>query len=106
MSLDEIQRFLSHVDSRYHDYFVVRFFTGLRSSEVDGLKWRYVDFERQQLVVRETRVQSQQQDSTKTLGSQRVVQLNSQAFAALQRQWQRTGAIPVHWCSNPLRALP
>jgi integrase len=94
MSLDEIQRFLSHVDSRYHDYFVVRFFTGLRSSEVDGLKWRYVDFERQQLVVRETRVQSQQQDSTKTLGSQRVVQLNSQAFAALQRQWQRTGGDP------------
>ena len=91
LSLDEIQAFLNQVDPRYHDYFVVRFFTGLRSSEVDGLKWQYVDFERQQLVVRETRVQSQQQDSTKTLGSHRVVQLNSQALAALQRQWQRTG---------------
>ena len=38
----------------------VRFFTGMRTGEIDGLKWKYVDFERRQILVRETFVMGQE----------------------------------------------
>ena len=38
----------------FRHYFTVRFFTGMRTGEVDGLKWKYVDFERRLILVRET----------------------------------------------------
>jgi integrase len=56
-SLDEVQRFLEAVRPDFRDYFIVRFFTGLRTAEIDGLKWRYVDFERRQILVQDTWVE-------------------------------------------------
>jgi len=74
------------------NYYVTRFFTGLRSSEVDGLTWRYVDFERRQILVREALVQGRM-EKTKTDGSERDVDMNSLVFAALQSQFAATGAL-------------
>ncbi len=42
----EIKSFLSHVPTRYQNYFTVAFFTGLRTSELIGLKSRHLDFDR------------------------------------------------------------
>ncbi|MFA7521762.1 MAG: hypothetical protein WCY71_02420 [Halothiobacillaceae bacterium] len=41
-SLDEVQAFLREVDPHWQPYFTVRFFTGMRTSEIDGLKWKHV----------------------------------------------------------------
>jgi integrase len=53
-SLEEVKSILSTVREDFRDYFTVRFFTGMRTGEVDGLKWKYIDFERRLILVRET----------------------------------------------------
>ena len=37
--------------SRYHDMFVVDIFTGLRESELIGLTWNCIDFQKKQIRV-------------------------------------------------------
>ena len=89
-SLDEVRLFLREVDPYWRPYFTVRFFTGMRTSEIDGLKWRYVFFDRREIVVEETLVHGQE-DTPKTSTSYRTIQMNRLVFDALQDQWERTG---------------
>jgi integrase len=49
-----VKSILATVREDFRDYFTVRFFTGMRTGEVDGLKWKYIDFERRLILVRET----------------------------------------------------
>ena len=46
-SLDEVQRMVDTVRADYRDYLVVRFFTGMRTGEINGLQWRYGQVRRQ-----------------------------------------------------------
>lgn len=89
-SLDEVQVFLREVDSHWQPYFTVRFFTGMRTSEIDGLKWKYVFFDRREIVVEETLVHGLE-DTPKTATSYRSIQMNQLVFDALQEQWKKTG---------------
>lgn len=99
-SLDEVKKILRKVRSDYQAYYTVRFFTGLRSSEVDGLKWQYVDFERRQILVREALVQGRMVP-TKTDGSMRDVDMNSLVFEALAKHHKVTsGRSEFVFCSR------
>lgn len=89
-SFEEVNQFLSVVKADFVDYFKVRFFTGLRTSEIDGLKWKYVDFERRIISVREAYVHGRM-DSTKTTGSHRDIHMSSVVFEALSSQRNVTG---------------
>ena len=84
-TLDEVERILATVRADYRDYLLVRFFTGMRSGEVDGLKWKYVDFTSRLILIRETRVLGAD-DYTKTDGSQRDIQMSTPVYEALRRQ--------------------
>jgi len=84
-SLVEVQQILSTVRADYHDYFTVRFYTAMRTGEVDGLQWNYVDFERRLILVRETIIKGKLQ-YTKTDGSQRDIQMSQVVYDALKRQ--------------------
>jgi integrase len=88
-SLEEVQLLLSKVRPDYRDYLLVRCFTGMRSGEVDGLQWKYIDFERRLILIRETRVLGED-EYTKTDGSQREIQMSVLVFDALRRQEQAT----------------
>lgn len=44
LALEEVITFLKHVPAKYHDYYIVRFFTGMRTAEIDGLQGKFVDF--------------------------------------------------------------
>ena len=57
--LDEVRYFLKNVRQDFHNYYTVRFFTGMRTGEIDGLQWKYVDFERRLITVRETVVEGE-----------------------------------------------
>ena len=89
-SLEEVQVFLREVEPHWQPYFTVRFFTGMRTSEIDGLKWRYVFFDRREIVVEETLVHGLE-DTPKTATSYRSIQMNQLVFDALQEQWKKTG---------------
>lgn len=86
----EVQQILKAVRPDYHDYFVVRFFTGLRTGEIHGLKWKRVDFDKGQILVRETFNQGRT-EYTKNDGSQREVAMSSVVAEALRRQQRATG---------------
>lgn len=90
-SLDDVQRIIATVRADYRDYFITRFFTGMRTGEVHGLKWKYVDFDLRIIRVRETFVLGED-EYTKTDGSQRDIQMSQPVFEALQRQHAVSGA--------------
>ncbi len=91
-TLPEVKQIIDTVRPDYRNYYTVRFFTGLRSSEVDGLPWRNVDFERREILVHLAYVQGKIVP-TKTDGSFRAVQMNQLVFDALQDQKKATGEL-------------
>lgn len=85
LSLDEVQRFLDALDEAWRPYFIVRFFTGMRTAEVDGLKWDWVNFETREILVRETRVWGEK-ETPKTDGSTREIQMSDVVYQALETE--------------------
>ena len=82
-SLEEIGRILAGVRPDYRPYLTFRFFTGVRSAEASGLKWRHVDFARNLVMIRET-FRNGRTDYTKTDGSQRDLQMSAPVLEALK----------------------
>lgn len=104
-TLLEVRKFLATVRTDFRNYYTVRFFTGMRTGEVDGLKWQYVDFERRQILVRETIVAGEE-DTTKTEGSQREIQMSAMVYQALQDQVKAThGKSRFVFCSGEGKPL-
>lgn len=97
-SLTELGRILEAVREDYRPYMTVRFLTGMRTGELHGLKWKYVDFERRVILVRETFVRGDV-EYTKTDGSQRDIAMSAPVFEALKEQRRRTGHLPYVFCS-------
>ena len=89
-SLDEVQLILRTVRADYQNYFTLRFFTGMRTGEVHGLKWKYIDFVHRLILVRESIVLGEE-DELKTDGSSRDIQMSQVVLDALQAQYQVTG---------------
>ncbi|MDR5761910.1 Arm DNA-binding domain-containing protein [Caballeronia sp. LZ035] len=61
------------------------FWTGLRTSEINGLEWPYVDFKDDTIGIERVLVSGEEKDRTKT-AEPRLVRMNSRSRAALQRQ--------------------
>lgn len=89
-SIDQMQRMIATVRMDYKPYLTVRFLTGMRTAEVNGLKWKYVDFERRLILVRETHVLGES-DYTKTDSSQRDISMSQPVYDALKTQFEATG---------------
>lgn len=87
-SLAEMMHFLENVRPDFRNYFTTRFLTGLRTGEIDGLRWKNVDFERGIIYVREAFTYGAM-DTTKT-GTERDVQMSSLVCEALMKQRQLT----------------
>ncbi|MFZ4480987.1 MAG: Arm DNA-binding domain-containing protein [Rhodoferax sp.] len=88
-SLVDMQRIMATVRPDYRDYFTTRFLTGMRTGEVHGLKWKYIDWDLRVIRVRETFVLGED-EYTKTDGSQRDIQMSQPVFDALKRQHEVT----------------
>ena len=89
-ALDEVNSLLSAVRSDFHAYLVVRFFTGMRTGEANALKWRHIDFESRQILVRESVVLGEE-DDLKTEGSHRDILMVDPVHDALREQFKATG---------------
>ena len=103
-TLEEVQCFLDNVREDFHAYYTTRFFTGMRSGEVDGLQWKYVDFERREILIRETIVHNKM-TYTKTDGSQREIYMSQPVFDALQEQYKVTGGGQFVFCNRDGKPL-
>ncbi len=71
---------------------LVLHYTGMRTAEIDGLKWKFVDFERRQILIRETVVDGHD-DTTKTPESVRAIEMSSLVYKALREQHTVTGGL-------------
>jgi len=99
LSLNEVQVFLSKVRPDFKNYFKVRFFSGMRSGEITGLRWEHVDFERKQILIRETIVRGKI-EYTKNDGSFRVIDMTTPLFDALTSQYIITGENDYVFCNT------
>ena len=99
LSLREVNLFLSKIRSDYQYYFKVRFFSGMRSGEITGLRWENVDFERRQILIRETIVKGKV-EYTKNDGSFREIDMTTPLFEALKSQHEATGENNYVFCNT------
>ncbi|MGP5686902.1 Arm DNA-binding domain-containing protein [Psychrobacter glacincola] len=88
-TLEEVMLIIDNVRVDYKPYFTVRFFTGMRTGEIDGLPWKNIDFERRQIVIDQAVVAGVIGD-TKTTGSNRIIQMNQLVYDALIEQQSMT----------------
>lgn len=101
---EEINLILNNVRDDFVPYFTIRFFTGMRTGEADGLKWKYVDFEKRTVSIRETIV-SAKMTTTKTDFSQREIQMSEPVYQAFIQMKSSTGDqefVFVNKNGNPL----
>ena len=77
----------------------MRGFTGMRTGEAHGLKWKYIDFENRLILVRETFVLGED-EYTKTDSSQRDIQMTQVVYEALKRQHQATARLSEYVFCN------
>lgn len=98
-NLNEIRRFLDGVRSDFQNYYAVRFFTGMRTGEIDGLYWEHVDFKNRQVLVRQAIVDNEIVE-TKTDGSFREIDMSQIVYDALMAQKRMTyGKSKFVFCS-------
>lgn len=81
-SLGDVRKVLDDIHPNYRCYFLVRFFTAMRSGEIDGLEWKNVDFERRQLLITQALVRDKLVP-TKTDGSYRSIDMSQPVYDAL-----------------------
>ena len=98
-SLEEVQLIIKSVREDFRQYFTVRFFTGMRTAEVDGLTWESVDFERRQINIRSTVVNGRT-ESTKTDGSYRTIEMSDIVYKALLEQRKHTHEFDYVFCTR------
>lgn len=53
-TLDEVERLVANVRHDFRAYLVTRFYTGLRTGEVNGLQWSDIDFDKDTISVERT----------------------------------------------------
>lgn len=88
-SIDEVWQFIHGVRDDYKNYYIVRFFTGMRTSEIDGLTWEHVDFEKRQIKIRQALVNGVM-GPPKTLESPREIDMPPFVYEALLAQKSAT----------------
>jgi integrase len=84
LTADEARRLLAVLHEPYHTMVLLALLSGLRRSEIFGLKWRYVDFQENSVIVAETCYQGHMA-APKTRASRRKVFLDPAVVEALRK---------------------
>lgn len=86
---DEVQRFLECTPTQWRDYFMVRFWTGMRSCEIHGLRWEDIDFNHRLIRIRHNWVNGELGD-VKTPKSRRDLKMCNTLFSLFKRLQKQT----------------
>src|SRR5690606_27888653 len=88
-SLEEVEKIRNTIRADYRNYVTCRFFTGMRTGEINGLKWKYVDFENDVIRVREVFSAGESEENAKTESSIRDIPMLTMVKEALELQWEQ-----------------
>ena len=91
LSKDEVAQFMKTVPEDWYDYFLIRFYTGMRSCEIHGLRHQDIDFEHNLIGIRQNWVAGQT-SRPKTAGSNRDIQMIQPVRQAFERACAKTKA--------------
>ena len=86
----QINLVLGHMNGQSRNLFQFAFWTGLRTSELIGLRWQDIDFANDRFYVR-VAVVGKQEKTTKTVSGVRTVEFNEQSLSAALNQQKITG---------------
>ncbi len=100
-SLEEVEKIRNTIRPDYRNYVTCRFFTGMRTGEINGLKWKYVDFENEVIQVREVFSSGRSEENAKTESSIRDIPMLPMVKQALELQWEeRDPDVEYVFCSR------
>lgn len=85
-SFEQVEKICSTIRADFKNYATTRFYTGMRSGEINGLKWKYVDFERELILVREVFSAGEAEEDAKTETSLRDIPMLPVVRLALEDQ--------------------
>ena len=97
--LEEVQKIITNIREDYRCYVIMRFFTGLRSSEINALKWAHIDFDRRMIYVREALVKGEL-TNLKTSQSARDVLMVDPVYEALKARRSPTDSNTLVFMNN------
>jgi integrase len=83
-TLDEVRLLIESVRTDYRHYLTIRFFTAMRTCEINGLKWKCVDFDSNLILVRETFVAGHEEIGGKTEQSVRDIPMQPMVREAME----------------------
>lgn len=92
----EISKILNTSQHQDRNMLATFFFTGLRASELIGLKWESIDFKNKTITVREQIVQGNHKNILKTTKSRRIVPIIKILLPYLENQYNITGSQNSH----------
>ena len=84
---DEIRRIVSAVSGKWRPLLLTAIFSGLRSSELRGLRWQDIDFKKAELHVRQRADKFRKIGPPKSEAGERIVPLPPMVVATL-REWR------------------
>jgi len=90
-SLSEIQSILNAVKGQSRNLIATLFYTGMRAGELIGLKWEYVDFDKNTITIRRQVVGGIEKEVLKTTRSLRTIPLIGVLIPYLKAQYKITG---------------
>ena len=100
-SLEEVEKIRSTIRADFRNYVTCRFFTGMRTGEINGLKWKYVDFDHEVIKVREVFSAGEAEENAKTESSIRDIPMLPMVKEALEQQWEdRDPDVDYVFCSR------
>jgi len=86
-SKEEVQSILKNADGRWRPLFITAIFTGMRSSELRGLTWDDIDFDKKVIHVRQRADHWGVMGPTKSAAGDREIPMAPMVFNAL-REWR------------------
>lgn len=92
----EINSILNAAKGQDKNLIATFFFTGIRASELIGLKWDSIDFERMTISIREQIVNGNHKNILKTTKSRRIIPIIKTLIPFLESQYEITGAQNSH----------
>lgn len=90
-SLDEVERLIETIRDDYRPYLVTRFYTGLRTGEINALEWKFIDLDNDLIRIRQSVVKGVIHE-TKNSSSSRDVPMVAAVRRALLDQRERVAA--------------
>tara|TARA_R110000765_G_C18946800_1_gene608179 strand:+ start:321 stop:1532 length:1212 start_codon:yes stop_codon:yes gene_type:complete len=88
-TIDEVESIINACPTEFKDYFIVRFFSGLRTGELHGLRWKNLCLKSRSINVRESIVDGVL-GKTKSTYSDRFVAMSDQVHDSLMRIFKNT----------------